>query len=704
MHIKNTIIFFLLFFSRLTWAQELLPKNLDKHKSISVYSDFPAFLREGDRAFLTAKIFNNKREEISGKVQLQIIDATTGTTVDGWFVNSFPVQYFTAAGKDSAIVHFPAQVPYGFNQPIQIFLKAIAGNYTDSIQKTMLIFTNRALIEKKFTYTFSPKNGYNTIWKDLNNANDESISNITLTAQIATQPIFQAKEILEKLSGTNSNKPLQLAIQIFTEQLLKYQQKLPACKNLTLQKTFNTNKTKPGISTFETVYFNGLEHIKSMNIKHLIEHLQTLQHPNGCFTDETGKEDKALLTAKIIYLISKIFHHQQTDTGTQTALFPIIQHGNRFLRKSIAHTITENEITTALFYCVSQILLNKSFPVTTIDTALFHQLKKQTPQFNLANQALMAGILQQYNDTGLQYKNILQTIVKKAIEQPKNNTLSRPSVKNAVFSLNALHTQIQIVELLQNTNEKKFLFIQQILPKAMYTMLLQIKHNHYTDDFLMAQAIEAILKQSISLAHPIQLNLGNTSYSVQNNCVIEMGGNRLDTSFSQITILPPKNEKPILYGYVQWKYLQDVTDIPVTSTGKNLTFNKKIFVQTTHQHAKGWTSLTENKNLHVGDTILIILSIQNKEALRPITITDNYPACIKVIKRPHSSAFAAIEQNQLAGYRLHVASLPNQNSQIQYMGVVTQPGQYSSGIASLASEPQTHAIYAPATTLSVAEN
>ncbi len=59
----------------------------------------------------SAKIANLTDKEITGQVQLQLIDATTNQSVDGWFKNVMPNQYFTVPAKQSVPVTFSIEIP-----------------------------------------------------------------------------------------------------------------------------------------------------------------------------------------------------------------------------------------------------------------------------------------------------------------------------------------------------------------------------------------------------------------------------------------------------------------------------------------------------------------------------------------------------------------------------------------------------------------
>ncbi|MCZ0211625.1 hypothetical protein OZK63_40405, partial [Streptomyces sp. UMAF16] len=90
MHLKKTAVIIFLFCSLLLVFTQVESKtNFNTRNGIEIHLKTPAFLREGDLAYLTVNIHNKTNAELTGQMQLQLTDAATGNPVDGWFVNTF---------------------------------------------------------------------------------------------------------------------------------------------------------------------------------------------------------------------------------------------------------------------------------------------------------------------------------------------------------------------------------------------------------------------------------------------------------------------------------------------------------------------------------------------------------------------------------------------------------------------------------------
>jgi TonB-dependent SusC/RagA subfamily outer membrane receptor len=71
-------------------------KNIITQKELMLQPNAPRFLREGDRIELSSKVVNMSEKELTGTVQLELLNASNMQPVDGWFENMYPTQYFTA--------------------------------------------------------------------------------------------------------------------------------------------------------------------------------------------------------------------------------------------------------------------------------------------------------------------------------------------------------------------------------------------------------------------------------------------------------------------------------------------------------------------------------------------------------------------------------------------------------------------------------
>lgn len=84
-------------------------------------------------------IDNKLTEEKTGNITMDLFNYKTNSAVDGWFLNVFPYQYFTAVPKKRFTAKFPFTVPGNYTGKLKIVLKASCNNYVDSLVKVINI-------------------------------------------------------------------------------------------------------------------------------------------------------------------------------------------------------------------------------------------------------------------------------------------------------------------------------------------------------------------------------------------------------------------------------------------------------------------------------------------------------------------------------------------------------------------------------------
>ncbi|HTE31870.1 MAG TPA: alpha-2-macroglobulin family protein, partial [Chryseolinea sp.] len=172
-------------------------------KVLMVQPNAPRFMREGDRMEFTVKIVNLADSEVTGQVQLELIDAASNKPVDGWFKNIFPVQYFTIAAGQSFAVKFPIDIPFNFNSALMYRVKAItkANNkgevFSDGEEMAFPVLTNRMLLTESLPLNLRNQPTKNFKFeKLLNSGSSTTISNHALTVEYTSNPAWYAVQAL----------------------------------------------------------------------------------------------------------------------------------------------------------------------------------------------------------------------------------------------------------------------------------------------------------------------------------------------------------------------------------------------------------------------------------------------------------------------------------------------------------------------------
>ena len=106
-------------------------------KSLKIICTPPTKANAGQSIKLQVKVAHQFKEEKTGTLTLALYNHSTGKSVDGWFINIFPFQYFTTIDKENFEVEFPFTVPHEYTGSFDIELVAKVQAQKDSVRYTV---------------------------------------------------------------------------------------------------------------------------------------------------------------------------------------------------------------------------------------------------------------------------------------------------------------------------------------------------------------------------------------------------------------------------------------------------------------------------------------------------------------------------------------------------------------------------------------
>ncbi|GAA5083634.1 alpha-2-macroglobulin family protein [Chryseobacterium ginsengisoli] len=181
-----------------------LEKEVVTQKEFSVTPNYPRFLREGDELNLQSKLSNLTNKKLNGSASLQILDAFTNEDISSKFGLNSNIQNFDLNENGNSALTWKIKVP---NNVSSIILKVVAkaGQYSDGEQKGVAVLPNRMLVTDAVPVFV--KEGETKTFKleNLKNANSTTISNISNTLELTTNPIWEIMFALPSLKNDQNN-------------------------------------------------------------------------------------------------------------------------------------------------------------------------------------------------------------------------------------------------------------------------------------------------------------------------------------------------------------------------------------------------------------------------------------------------------------------------------------------------------------------
>jgi len=119
------VLFFCVVITKLSVAQQ---------KPLSIHLTSPKQLYLGEAVRLKVQVQHQLTKEQTGHIQFALFNTETKKSVDGWFLNFFPFQYFTTLANEVFETEFPFTVPNDFKGKFSIELVAKVDTIQDSIR------------------------------------------------------------------------------------------------------------------------------------------------------------------------------------------------------------------------------------------------------------------------------------------------------------------------------------------------------------------------------------------------------------------------------------------------------------------------------------------------------------------------------------------------------------------------------------------
>ena len=112
----------------------LTTQSLAQQKPLSIHFTAPTAMFLGETLKLKVQVKHQLTKEKTGTLQFALYNAETKKSVDGWFLNFFPFQYFTTISNEIFETEFPFTVPNDYKGKFSIELVAKVDSIQDSIR------------------------------------------------------------------------------------------------------------------------------------------------------------------------------------------------------------------------------------------------------------------------------------------------------------------------------------------------------------------------------------------------------------------------------------------------------------------------------------------------------------------------------------------------------------------------------------------
>jgi uncharacterized protein YfaS (alpha-2-macroglobulin family) len=714
-------------------------KSIITQKELMVQPNAPRFMREGDRMDFSGKIVNLSDKELTGQVQLELIDATTNQSVDGWFRNVFPNQFFTVAAGQSTPVTFSLEIPYQYNKPLTYRLIASTkaegnqGALSDGEENTLPVVSNRMLVTESLPL---PVRGTGTkqftFDKLLQSGNSETLNQHALTVEFTSNPAWYAVQALPYLM----EYPYECAEQIFnryyanslastianasprikaiferwkttdTAALLSNLQKNEELKSVLLEETPWVLQAKSEAQQKKNIALLFDMVRMSKELDGALVKLQDMQTENGGFVWFKGGRDDRYITQ---YIITSIGHLKRLKAlPNDKRITEIVKAAIPYLDKAlkedydylVKHKIplTDNNLS----YTQIQYLYMRSFfseyAVPGDVFKAYNYYRKQSQQFWLKQNKYMQGMialsLKRTGDNKTAF-DIVKSLKQNALVNEEMGMYWRDLSAGYYWYQSPIESQALLIETFSEVTQDS---------KAVADMKTWLLKQKQTQDWkttrATAEACYALLLQGtdwLTNTPEVQISLGN--YTIRSSEQQQEAG----TGYFK-KVIDGKNVKPemgnikvsvssasataggtVSWGAVYWQYFENLDKITTAATPLKL--SKKLFIEKNTDHGPVLEPVNEGNVLHVGDKIKVRVELRADRNMEYVHMKDMRAACMEPVNVLSSykwqGGLGYYESTKDASTNFFFGYLPKGTWVFEYPLFVTHTGTFSNGVTTI---------------------
>ncbi len=640
-------------------------------KDVMIQPNMPRFVREGDDATISARLFNTTDHSVSGTARLQLIDPNSEQVI---CEQSAP---FTIAANGSTAAQF---VVNGLSVDISLLIckvTATGDGFSDGEQHYLPILSNKEYVTKTVTFT-QHEAGVKTI--DLTKLFPQGTDQQKLTIEYTNNPAWLMVQALPTLGQPWEHSAIDQAASYYSNLLAKHLlDQNPQTKRVfeqwkqeelsshlsPLTSHLSKNEDLKDLVLAETPWVAAADRESEQRqrladffdenginnrLTTTVEKLQKLQNADGSFSWYPGMEGSTYITVTVAEMLARL----QRLSPLTSHLSPLYDNAFTYLSKEMValvkkmkqdekkgHRQTFPTFTALrwLYICAIDGRTLKT-DVKAANDYLIALLKKDIKRQTIYEKALTAVVLAQHGEKtkAAEYVKSLKEYTVYTEEMGRYYDTRRASYSWYDYKI---PTEVAAIEAIQHVTPAD----QQTIDE-MRRWLLQEKRTQLWDTPINSvNAIYAFLNGNSS-----------TLTTSQPATALVVDGLPIDTRKASAglgyvkTALPYKGEHTFTanktsegtsWGAVYAQFLQKTADIEASQSG--ITVKREVIA------AKPQSTLA------VGQRIKVRITIETSRDLDFVQVVDRRAACMEPV-------------NQLSGYRNGAYCSPKDNATHYFYG------------------------------------
>ena len=687
-------------------------------KDVMIQPNMPRFIREGDNATISARLFNTTDHSVSGTAKLQLIDPNTDQVI---CEQAAP---FTIDANSSSAAQFAVS---GLSADISLLIckvTATGDGFSDGEQHYLPILPNREYVTKTVPFT-QHEAGVKTI--DLTKLFPQGTDQQKLTIEYTNNPAWLMVQSLPTLGQPWEHSAIDQAASYYSNLLAKHlldqnpqtkrifeQWKREQGSETSLHSQLEKNEELKDLVLTETPWVAATDRESEQRqrladffdenginnrLTTTAEKLQKLQNADGSFSWYPGMEGSTYITVTVAEMLARLQHLSPLTTH----LSPLYDNAFKFIGKEMVDMVKKMKqeekkghrqsfpTFTALRWLYICAIDGRTLKtdVKAANDYLIGLLKKDIKRQTIYEKALTAVVVAQHGEKtkAAEYVKSLKEYTVYTEEMGRYYDTRRASYSWYDYKI---PTEVAAIEAIQRVTPAD----QQTVDE-MRRWLLQEKRTQLWDTPINSvNAIYAFLNGNSS-----------TLTTSQSATALVVDGLPIDTSkasaglgyvktaqpyHGEHTFTATKTSEGTSWGAVYAQFLQKTAEIEASKSGISV---KREVIAAKPQSA-----------LAVGERIKVCITIETSRDLDFVQVVDRRAACMEPV-------------NQLSGYRNGAYCSPKDNATHYFFGglakgkhvieteyYIDRAGTYETGTCTVgcAYAPEYRAT-APSMTFNIAE-
>ena len=639
-------------------------------KDVMIQPNVPRFIRMGDEAELSARIFNTSDHAVSGQAKLILIDPETNNTV---FEQQ---QSFAAESEKTASVTFPLNSSLFTLHSSLLICKVVATGegFSDGEQHYLPILPNSEYVTKTVPFT-QHEAGVKTV--DLTKLFPVGTKQQKLTIEYTNNPAWLMVQSMATIGQPWEHSAIDQAASYYSNLLAKslldqspqvkgvfeqWKREAATAGQTTLDSQLEKNQELKDIVLSETPWVRAAdreseqkqrlgdffdENLINNRLDMAVEKLKKLQRADGSFSWYPEMPGSTMVTVTVEEMLTRL----RVMTGEQKEVKQIADKAFDFIGKEMVDLVKEMKKRekkgikptfpsfTALRWLYICALdgrqLSKS--VQNANDYLYKLLKKEIKRQTIYEKALTTIILSKHGDAKLAAQYVQSLKEWTVFTEEMGRYYDTPRAGYSWYDYK-IPTEVAAIEAIQMVKPQDKQTVDE-----MRRWLLQEKRTQAWDTPINSvNAIYAFLNGQNSLetkGAPTVLAIDNTPVETSKATA---GVGYVKTAISESqgkTFTATKTSEGTSWGAVYAQFFQKTSDIEASQSGIKITREIRM--------ANG--QKLDANSLKVGDRIKIRLTIESERDLDFVQVVDRRAACMEPVR-------------QLSGYRNGAYCSPKDNA------------------------------------------